>query len=218
MILRVEKIAREFDVVRAGMDARTQAHGRESFHLLHGQLDRFLMGPFQTRIKERHDRNRLLSRALEIVEADRVPDVPDRQFLSVDGIDVLLEGRENLLLNGLVRESEILRKRPAPDTFDRFVFGIIVVAGEMLTVKIRSFSSRRFDPGTGKHPTPFGFRCLPLLDGAGECKKCVFGSITAKTDLSTAKKKNSEVLPIMEDALTLSSAWDSLIIHNKAII
>ena len=87
----------------------------------------------------------------------------------------------------------------------------------MLTVEIRSFSSRRFDPGTGKHPTPFGFRCLPLLDGAGECKKCVFGGITAKTDLSTAKEKNFEVLPIMEDALTLSSALEQIIKQYKGI-
>ena len=91
MVLRVEEIAREFDVVRVRMDARTQAHRGESFHLFHGQSDCFLVGPFQSRIEERHDRDRLLCRALEVVEADRVPDIPDREFLSVDGIDVLLE-------------------------------------------------------------------------------------------------------------------------------
>ena len=91
MVLRVEEIAREFDVVRVRMDARTKAYRGEAFHLLHGQLDRFLVGPFQSRIEERHDRDRLLCRALEVIESDRVPDIPDREFLSVDWIDVLLK-------------------------------------------------------------------------------------------------------------------------------
>ena len=59
-----------------------------------------------------------------------------------------------------------------PDPFDSFVFGKIIVAGEMLTVEVRPFSSRRLDPGTGKHFTTLsGLDCLPLLDEAGKADR-----------------------------------------------
>ena len=42
----------------------------------------------------------------------------------------------------------------------------------MLTVEVRSFPSRRLDPGTGKHCTTLsGLGCLPLLDEAGKADR-----------------------------------------------
>ena len=151
MILGIDEIAGEFDVVGVCIDARTETHGSEPFHLFHGQLDRFLMGVFDARIEQRHDRNRLLGRALKVIEPDRIFDVPGGQFLSGNRIDILLERGENGLGNVLSGEVKIIRKRPAPDAFDDFMFGIIIVAGEVLPIEIGAFSFGRFYPGTGKH-------------------------------------------------------------------
>ena len=109
------------------------------------------MSVFDARIEQRHDRNRLLGRTLEVIKPDRVFDIPGGQLLTGNGIYILLERGENGLRNILPGELKIIRKSAAPDTFDDFMFGIIIVAGEMLPIEIRSFAFGRFYPGTGKH-------------------------------------------------------------------
>ena len=64
-------------------------------------LERPLMGRFQPFIEQGHDRNRLLCRALKVIEPDRIFDVPGGQFLPGNRIDILLERGENGLGNVL---------------------------------------------------------------------------------------------------------------------
>ena len=68
-----------------------------------------------------------------------------------NGINILLKSGENGLRNVLPGEVKIIRQSAAPDAFDDFVFGIIIVAGKVLSIEIRSFSFGRFYPDTGKH-------------------------------------------------------------------
>ena len=102
MILCIDEISGKFNVVRVRIDARTEAHGSEPFHLFHRQLDRPLMRLFQTPVEQRHDRNRLLCRTLKVIETDRIFDITGRQFLPGNRIDILLERGKNRLFNGLV--------------------------------------------------------------------------------------------------------------------
>ena len=88
---------------------------------------------------------------MKVIEPDRIFDIPGGQFAAGNRIDVLLKSGENRLRNVLPGEVKIIRKRAAPDAFDDFVFGIIIVAGEMLTIEIGTISFGRFYPGTGKH-------------------------------------------------------------------
>ena len=69
---------------------------------------------------------------MKVIEPDRVFDIPGGQFHPGNGIDILLERGENGLGNVLPGELEIIRKSAVPNAFDDFMFGIIIVAGEVL--------------------------------------------------------------------------------------
>jgi hypothetical protein len=70
-----------------------------------------LMGVFDARIEQRHDRNRLLGRALEVIETGPRFRHSGRSISSGNRIDILLERGENGLGNVLPGELKIIRKQ-----------------------------------------------------------------------------------------------------------
>src|SRR5947208_8810150 len=175
-----------------GLPGQAGAIGGKAFQLGEGRGGRPVVSGVQALVLESdcHDGDALLSRALEVEEADSILRSSRCQPAGAVRQEVPAQGLKGgiVLADGVSGETQPLRPLPHPDAGDQLVFAVVVVGGQM-TAQV----------GT------------PVFDlGASEHGQSVLGGLFHREGAKTLRKGEEAYIPWSRSAERLRSAFDWL--------
>ena len=167
----IQNPARNFQIVGPRIIPFADPDRSQLFQFVHRLENRLVMSRSQTRIEQRHDRNRFRSRTLKIKKSDSRCNRPLSQFPTRQRIDIPLEQTECIHLDILHQQVEIPRQRtiPAADYF--FMLRIIIIGGQMICIKRFSRTIHRFNLGHIEHRNTPDFAPVFRSENQFKCPK-----------------------------------------------